>query len=221
MLLYANLFATLKHKKNPDFPIVLVVGPMDSGKSTLSQILVNYAVRNEIHPVYVDLDPDQGDISVPGTIAAVKVNKLVSIESGFSQDGAIVYNYGNINPGHNLALYCSLISELAQQLKEHRNSGMIINTSGWVRGEGQKVIKHIAQAFEVEVIVVIDQERLYHEMSAEMPDFVQTIWVPKPDGIKWKLEDLRTKLRRERIRNYFYGVKRNLEAFHIEVITGL
>ena len=36
-------------------PITMVVGPMDVGKSTLSRLLLNYAVRIGRRPLYVDL----------------------------------------------------------------------------------------------------------------------------------------------------------------------
>lgn len=47
-------------------PIVMIVGPTDVGKSTLSRILLNYAVRLGRRPIYVDVDVGQGTISVPG-----------------------------------------------------------------------------------------------------------------------------------------------------------
>lgn len=46
----------------------MVVGPGDVGKSTLTKILLNYAVRMGRRPIFVDLDVGQGHISVPGTI---------------------------------------------------------------------------------------------------------------------------------------------------------
>lgn len=52
-------------------PITVVVGPADVGKSTLSRILLNYAVRmgdSTRRPIFVDLDVGQGHVSIPGTI---------------------------------------------------------------------------------------------------------------------------------------------------------
>lgn len=46
----------------------MVVGPADVGKSTLTRILLNYAVRMRRRPILVDLDVGQGHISIPGTI---------------------------------------------------------------------------------------------------------------------------------------------------------
>ena len=44
------------------------VGPTDVGKSTVSKILLNYAVRLGRKPIFVDLDVGQGAVSMPGTL---------------------------------------------------------------------------------------------------------------------------------------------------------
>lgn len=45
-------------------PRAMIVGPTDVGKSTYCRILLNYAVRQQRTPVYVDLDCGQGSLSV-------------------------------------------------------------------------------------------------------------------------------------------------------------
>lgn len=49
----------------------MVVGPVDSGKSTLSKVLTAYACRIGRTPIMIDVDVGQGEISVPGTVAAM------------------------------------------------------------------------------------------------------------------------------------------------------
>lgn len=51
--------------------MTMIVGPGDVGKSTLTRILLNYAVRMGRRPIYVDLDVGQGQISIPGTIGMI------------------------------------------------------------------------------------------------------------------------------------------------------
>jgi len=60
---------------------------------------------------------------------------------------------------------------------------VIINTCGWVKGEGYRQLVHIAQAFEVDVILILDQERLYNELVRDMPTFVKTVFLPKSGGV--------------------------------------
>lgn len=62
-------------------------------------------------------------------------------------------------------------------------SGCIINTCGWVKGQGYKILTHAAQAFEVDIILVLDNERLYNELVRDMPKFVKVIFLPKSGGV--------------------------------------
>jgi len=76
-MFYLNCHASLEQlrvkseKEKIRGPVTMVVGPTDVGKSTLCRILLNYSARMNAlgrRPIYVDLDPGQGQISVPGTI---------------------------------------------------------------------------------------------------------------------------------------------------------
>ena len=53
----------------------MVVGPLDSGKSTVSQILAAYAVRLDRSPILVDLDVSKGTLAVPGTLGAASLDR--------------------------------------------------------------------------------------------------------------------------------------------------
>lgn len=61
---------------------------------------------------------------------------------------------------------------------------MIINTCGWVKGNGYKHLLHAAQAFEVGSIFVLDQERLYNELLRDIPSFVKVVLLPKSGGVR-------------------------------------
>lgn len=63
------------------------------------------------------------------------------------------------------------------------SSGVVINTGGWVRGAGYDALKHSAGSFEVDIIIVIDQDRLYNQLKGEMPDFVKIVLLPKSGGV--------------------------------------
>lgn len=84
---YLNIHSQLQRRrelavaKRSSGPRVLVAGPVDAGKSTLTQILLNYALRLGEKPTFVDLDVGQGGLSVPGTIAASPLDmNSISIE---------------------------------------------------------------------------------------------------------------------------------------------
>ncbi|CAI2347580.1 unnamed protein product [Caenorhabditis sp. 36 PRJEB53466] len=197
-------------------PRMLLVGPTDVGKSTVSRILCNYAVRQGRTPIYVELDVGQNNISVPGTVGAVLVQKTADVVDGFERNNPIVFNFGYTSPSKNLSLYEALFKQLAStinnQIQEHdeaRISGMIINTCGWVDGEGYKCLVKAASAFEVDVVVVLDHERLYSDLSKELPEFVRLVHQPKSGGVEQRTTQIRSKMRGENVHRYFYGTRAN------------
>lgn len=98
-----------------------------------------------------------------------------------------------------------------------KHSGIIINTAPWCKGDNYKNLLHIAEAFEVNVILVLDQERLYHELIRDMPVFVRVAFLPKNGGVVCKPKTQRNEARDLRIKEYFYGSKFALYPFSFEM----
>ncbi|KAF6017759.1 CLP1 [Bugula neritina] len=223
MITYMNVHAALEQlrdqaaEKSIRGPRVMIAGPVDVGKSTLSRILVNYAARLERIPIFVDLDVGQGEISIPGSMGALIVQRPHDIETGYPQAIPLVYHFGHKAPGDNLSLYTKVISSLSQTINDrcsHNSnanvSGCIINTCGWIKDAGYKSLIHIASVFEVNIIIVIDQERLYTELRRDMPDFVKIIQLQKSGGVVNRTRQTRATSRDSRVRNYFYGIDKEL-----------
>lgn len=125
------------------------VGGTDSGKTTVSRILINYAVRMGWAPVYVDLDPGQGNISPPGTIAATPVQLPVTVEDGYPLEVPLVYFHGHSSPGTNPEHFKLLVENMSAVLEKRAvmnptasHSGTVINTMGWTEGVGYELLIH-------------------------------------------------------------------------------
>jgi polynucleotide 5'-kinase involved in rRNA processing len=58
---------------------------------------------------------------------------------------------------------------------EVRAAGCVINTCGWIDGGGQEAIQLIATSFRVDRILVIDNERLLHELQQTASTMVRTL----------------------------------------------
>ncbi|KAK7108923.1 polyribonucleotide 5'-hydroxyl-kinase Clp1-like [Littorina saxatilis] len=230
MTMYLNTHAAMEQmRQKADIeetrgPRVLVVGPTDVGKSTLCRLLVNYAVRSGRSPMLVDLDVGQGQISVPGTLAAVVMERVADVEEGFVKTAPLVFHFGHKSPADNMTLFNTLMSRMAEvinirseQSQRVNSSGVVINTGGWVRGSGYDVLKHAAGSFEVDVILVLDQERLYNQLKGDLPEFVKIVLLPKSGGVVERSQHARAEARDMKIREYFYGVKGNFFPHTFEV----
>lgn len=98
-----------------------------------------------------------------------------------------------------------------------KTSGIIINTCGWVKGEGYRSLLHAAEEFQVDVIFVLDQERLYNELLRDVPGKVKVVLLPKSGGVVEISKTQRAELRDSRIREYFYGGRSPLYPFSFDV----
>ncbi|KAL4234900.1 Cleavage polyadenylation factor subunit clp1 [Mactra antiquata] len=230
MVVYLNAHVALEQmrqkseKEETRGPRILIVGPSDVGKSTLCTLLLNYASRMGRAPMMVDLDVGQGQVSIPGTMGAYVVERPSDIEEGFTLSAPLVFHFGHTSPSKNLTLYNLLVSRMADVInmkcdsfKKVNHSGVIVNTGGWVRGSGYDSLKHAAGSFEVDVIAVMDQERLYTELKRDMPDFVKIILLPKSGGVVERNQTARSDARDAKVREYFYGSKNTLFPHTFEV----
>lgn len=223
MVIYINTHAALEqlrqHSESQSLqheeargPRIMIVGPTDVGKSTYCRVLLNYAVRQGRFPTYVDLDVGQGSISVPATLCALYIERPADPVEGFDKKSPLVYQYGHLSPGDNVALHDILVQKMADVINlrcksspEANNGGIVINTCGWTKGAGYAALVEAANAFEVDIVVVLDHERLYNELQRDLPSFVKIVHQPKSGGVEERTREVRTASRKKRVREYFYG----------------
>jgi len=160
------------------------------------------------------LDVGQRSISVPGSIGSMTIEKPADIVDGFDRRAAYVLNFGSVSPSSNLLLYDSLVKELALAVKKKTKgkaqfnaSGVILNTCGWIKGDGYASIVNAAEAFEPDVIIVLDHERLYNQLVQDLPSFLKILHLPKSGGVEARSKEARSAARQAAIHRNFYGTK--------------
>lgn len=232
MMTYLNVHLALEKLRRQALqsglrgPRVMVVGPTDVGKSTLCRILLNYCVRIHQRSLFVDLDVGQGAVTLPGSICAVSLERAVDIESGFEGTTPLVYYYGYTSPGENPKSYNALVSRLANLVEQRLASdremdsiGIIVNTCGWVENVGYQTMMYAMKALQVNVIVVLGDERLYSEIARETQGDtnLNLIKLPKSGGVVVRDPRYRKRSRNQKIREYFYGCKEDLAPHRISL----
>uniref|UniRef100_A0A7N0U8H8 Protein CLP1 homolog n=2 Tax=Kalanchoe fedtschenkoi TaxID=63787 RepID=A0A7N0U8H8_KALFE len=230
MISYVNVHAVLEARRSrakaspPDSdmaqgPRVIVVGPTDSGKSTLTKMLLSWAAKQGWKPTYVDLDIGQGSITIPGCIAATPVEMPIDPVEGVPMDMPLVYFYGHATPSVNVELYKVLVTELAQVVEkqlagnaESRASGMVINTMGWVEGVGYELLLQAIDTFNANVVFVLGQEKLWSMLRDVLKNKpgVDVVKLQKSGGVVNRTAKVRQKSRGYKIREYFYGLLNDL-----------
>ncbi|GMI86935.1 CLP-similar protein 3 [Hibiscus trionum] len=231
MVSYVNVHAVLEGRRNrakasspndseaSQGPRVIVVGPTDSGKSTLSRMLLSWAAKQGWKPTFVDLDIGQGSITVPGCIAATPIELPIDPVEGIPLEMPLVYFYGHTTPSNNVDLYKTLVNELAQMLEtqfsrnaESRAAGMVINTMGWIEGTGYELLLHAIDTFKANVVLVLGQEKLFSMLKAvaKSKPNMDVVKLQKSGGVVSRNAKFRQKARGHRIREYFYGLANDL-----------
>ncbi|KAG6876795.1 Cleavage polyadenylation factor subunit clp1 [Termitomyces sp. T159_Od127] len=200
-----------------DPPRVLVLGPENSGKTTVCKILVNHAVRagQGWSPLLVNVDPSEGGWAAPGAISAASVYSPIPTCSPANPLGSaatsaptalpanallpLVYWYGHAETRRNPLLMDRIIRNLGENIKEKydydaeaRVSGLIVDTpSSFGAGTGASDHRHrLIKAFNI--ILVVGHAKLNVEMQRTYGSQLTVIKVPKPGGVSY----------RERVHNY-------------------
>jgi polyribonucleotide 5'-hydroxyl-kinase len=199
-------------------PVVMVVGAMDTGKSSLCTILSNYAVRMDEQPIFVDLDIGQNSIAIPGVLAAVHIERPIDVEDGFGNSQPLVQFFGDVSPHKNPKLYLEQIRNLYNAVRKKMDldsnvaaSGMIINTCGWVDGDGYQYLLEAIEIFSPTVVYVLDHERLCSSLTDDVKsENVKIVKLPKSGGVVSRDMQARKKFRKNQLKEYFYGVAHDL-----------
>lgn len=166
-----NLRATASQEMGG--PRVLVVGPKDSGKTTLVKMLAAYATRSGRTPLVVSLDPSEGMLCLPGSISAAVMGTgaVLDVEDaagggwGSSAIGGssavpvknpLVYHYGYAGPEERPEVFKPVATRLAlaatsrfEEDEGVKQAGVLVDIGGGVcQGKaGLDVLSHVVSEF--------------------------------------------------------------------------
>jgi polyribonucleotide 5'-hydroxyl-kinase len=193
MALYATLHQRLEARREEarilglHGPRVFVVGPTDSGKSTLCRILAAYAARVGRCTTFIDTDIGQGELSVPGSVAALTVDRSsLSVEAeGFATaapgsiapgaSAPLVYFFGHVTPGESGEHFRNTLTRLADTVTRRlstddtaRVGGCIVNSMGYIDGVGYEILLETVRVLAIDVVVVQGNDRLFARLSEDL-----------------------------------------------------
>lgn len=227
---YVNTHAQLESQRDTalankgEGPRVLIVGPPESGKSSLAKVLVAYATKLGRTPLWVDLDPSDNSLTVPGTLSAAPMSaSAVAIDT---------YAISGLPPGtatpltmwfgstelDNDDLFKAQVSALSTKIDKRletdvnaRASGLIVNTNGSIQDKGYQLLLHTVDALRISVVLVMGHDRLYSMMSShfsKQPDdglTIKLIKLPRSGGVVSRDANFRRQSRSLSMKRYFNG----------------
>jgi polynucleotide 5'-hydroxyl-kinase GRC3/NOL9 len=118
--------------------VVVLLGGIDSGKTTLARLLLSVALAHGHEPVLVDLDLGQSTVGPPTTVGLRHLRSSEDLADPFVPDE--LYFVGSTSPRAHLL---PLLAGTARLLQEARRRAtlIVVDTSGLVAGTVGQVLK--------------------------------------------------------------------------------
>jgi polynucleotide 5'-hydroxyl-kinase GRC3/NOL9 len=191
------------HHKRPC--LVMVIGAVDCGKTTFCTLLSNYGQKSGLKVVVIDADIGQSDIGPPATISLGVFSKpLADI---FMLKAESIFFVGLTSPSGIVDRITYGLTSLKNQALNLAPDLVIVNTDGWVQGDGAAEYKvGLAKCLEPNLIIGIQQENELEPIltALEKTGFI-IIRMNPPLNIKRRDREERKKLREQAYRKYLRG----------------
>lgn len=167
-----NLHAELKDMRaeaaseRREGPRVLIAGPANVGKSTVARTLASYATKQGHQPIVVNMDPQEGMLTLPGSLSAAVFATIMDPESSDGWGSTptsgpssvpvklpLVFHYGREYAEEEAEFYRRLTARMATAVSSRlsedpdaKTSGIIVDTMGVAEAskDGVDLLVHIA-----------------------------------------------------------------------------
>ena len=186
---------------------VVVVGPVESGKTSFTALLANRSLVRGIPTGVIDSDVGQADIGPPGFVSLALPDSWVTwlrrLEPHYMRF------VGSIEPGHVAGKIISAVSVLASKAEGEGAATTFIDTDGWVHGVNAIEYKlDLARSVEADWVVVLGDRSLYSTIKRSLP--ANVAYAEKPSVRFTRSTEDRKSLRSANYRRFLEGVERSI-----------
>lgn len=192
---------TLSHNK----PIaVMVIGGVDSGKTSFCAYLGNGALRAKCTVALIDADLGQSDLGPPSTIGSRRLTKPVV--DPFELGAENIIFVGVTSPSTNVSTVVEGIEKLKAKIRQ-RVDVLVINTDGWI--EGEDAVKYkvaLVKRTRPELVVGIQEK---NELTFLLGALAETnrLNIESPPMLRKRDQEERKSLRELGYKKYLKGAQ--------------
>jgi polynucleotide 5'-hydroxyl-kinase GRC3/NOL9 len=187
---------------------VVLVGGLDTGKSTLSRSLLAAAIAAGRRPAYVDADVGQKSVGPPATITLRTVAAPEDLEpERFPQQESMAF-VGSISPEGHLLPVLTGVATLHRKAIDDGADFIVVDTSGLVSGVHGQVLKyHKVELLRPDLVVGLQRGEELLPLLGVIQRFFATEVVPLGlhPGVVPTTVDQRAENREQAMRRYFSG----------------
>lgn len=201
---WENAFKEAASQKRP--VTVMVMGGVDSGKTSFCVYLANRALSDGWNPAVIDGDLGQSDIGPPSTIGFSRVTK--PMKDLFEMEAENACFVGVTSPSLAVNKVVEGLTEIKNRVLQTGVDFLIVNTDGWVEGEeaaGYKV--QLAERVAPDVVVGIQQTNELTPILTLLKEKRRVIAIESPQVIRKRSREKRKTLRELGYKKYLKQAK--------------
>ena len=183
----------------------IVIGGVDSGKTSFCTFLINEALKKKCKTGIIDADLGQSDVGPPSTIGCSFVSKPVKDLFDIGAENA--YFVGLTSPSGAVRKVIAGLSELKNGVMGADVDFLVVNTDGWI--EGKDATKYKIQLTEIvspSVVVGIRQEDELTPILTALKE-VKVLSIDSPQLVRRRNREKRKILRELSYKKYLKQAK--------------
>lgn len=160
---------------------VLLVGGLDTGKSTLARAMLTAALEAGRPSALVDADVGQKSVGPPATVTLKLLRASAELQAPAFADPDAISFVGSTSPDGHLLQVVTGISSLYRRAKEAGTEFVVVDSSGLVSGiQGQILKYHKVEMLEPDLVVGLQRGEELLPLLGVIQRFFDTEVVPLP-----------------------------------------
>ena len=184
---------------------VMVLGGVDVGKTSLCTYLVNTALKAGRSVGVIDADVGQSDVGPPCTIGFAKAAKPVLDLSELRAEHA--FFLGDKTPSYMVEKALRGLEEMVKKAAEEGVDFLVVNTDGWIRGQGAAEYKKaMADIVQPKAVLALQRGEELKHILASLEEWQVKVLEISP-FVKERDREVRRELRAQGYMRYLDGSK--------------
>ncbi|SCA48596.1 clp1-related protein, putative [Plasmodium ovale] len=177
-----DAYRKLAKKKKTVGPRILITGNNNSGKSSVSMLLLNYALKSGFKPIYIETDTkcscDKKELNKgPGIMSCFVYDNFSTIKFnldyffGYLDINEDINLYYHLNECISACIHLMLLNNMNHHTSNFKNNTdqEIIYSSGFILNvpseADNKVIHSLIEIYNINIVVVIDNSFLHYSLK--------------------------------------------------------
>lgn len=185
---------------------VVLIGGLDTGKSTLSQALLREAVEGGRRAAYLDADVGQKTVGPPATVTLKQVRSPADLEPDGLQREDALWFVGSTSPEGHFLQVITAVSQLRSRALDAGADFLVVDSSGLVSGIYGQILKyHKVEMLRPDLVVGLQRGEELLPLLGVIQRFFDTEVVPlgvHPGVVPTTVEQ-RAERRERSMRRYF------------------